>query len=188
VIAILLAALLAAPTSGAAPRPTLALSRDLTPAELAERVDAYLNTIDVPIEPDEWRALGPAAAARLEQLARSPDALPTRRAKAVWGLVFISGSSASGVLAELAARDGEELPVRLAAVRGLGAALPAGQLQARLGPVLERAADPRVRATAAAVLVERTAGGACALVRGRAAVEEGAARSLFAPATEACGH
>jgi hypothetical protein len=153
VISALLALLLSAPLPAPPPREPLAC-RELTDAERRERIDSYLRTIDVPVDPDAWTALGPGAAPVLEEIARDPRALPTRRAQAVSALAIVSGASASALLAELAAREDEPITVRLSAVRGLAAVTAPDRLPDVLRPVLEGARDPRIRAAAARHLAD----------------------------------
>jgi len=182
-----LTALLLAAQPAAAPRRAAPLAcHELTAAEVRDRVDSYLRAIDVEIDADEWRALGPAAVPLLETVARDPAALPTRRAHALSALALLAGPSSAELLGSIAAREDEPLGVRLAAVRGLGAATAAGGLTAALRPILEAARDPRLRAAAARQLAERDAGAGCALVLARARAEEERARAFFGPALDAC--
>ena len=154
-ILFLLVALLAAPLlPGRLPRGP-ALSRELDETQLRQRVDACLRSIDDPITPDEWRALGPRAAVLLEEIVRDPAALPTRRAQALWGLVALVGPSALPSLSALAGREEEPLVVRLAAVRALAALSPLDRLEATLRPLLARDAAPGVRKAAAEELARR---------------------------------
>jgi hypothetical protein len=187
-IAIALSALLLSaprlpPVAPASP----AVCLDLTDAQLAERVGDYLKVIDVPIDPDQWRALGPRAAPLLEQIVNDPGALPTRRAQALWALVQITGLQAQGQLGRLALREDQPFVLRQAAVRGLAAVAAPGQLEAALRPIMERAGDGRLRAAAAHELVLRTRGGACALVRAQSDAEAPGDRAYFASAVEGCG-
>lgn len=185
-IACLALLLLAAPPPSLRPAAAPAECRPLGDEELRARVDSFLRALDVPVEPAAWRALGPRAVPLLERAAQEVGALPTRRAQALWGLVHLQGPAATSLAAALAAREGEPLVVRFAAVRGLEAVAPAGALEEALGTLLERAADARLRALSAQVLARRAKGAACARVRTRAAREEAGARPLFAAALEAC--
>lgn len=178
--------LLSAPISGTPQRPATLSCLELTDAQLRDRIDALLRSIDVPIAPDEWRALGPRASGVLEAIARDSEALPTRRAQALWGLVHIASPSASAVLSRVAAREDEPFAVRHAAVRGLGVVSSSEELLALLRPVLEKARDARLRAAAAEQLAHRAGGTACGVVRARSAVEPASAQPLFTPAIEAC--
>jgi HEAT repeat protein len=186
-IAFVLAALLLAAAEPSPPAPApAALCRDLTAAELEQRVETLLHSIDAPILPEEWQALGSRAVALLQRIASDRGALPTRRAQALWGLAHLAGPAAAPALNRLAGREGEPLAVRLAAVRALGAVTSPGQVEAVLAPILERALDARVRAGAAEQLVRRTSGAACPLVKARAAAEGPTGRALLAPAVEGC--
>jgi len=178
----ILAALVLSATPAAAP-----VSQNLTDAELSDRVDAYLRTIDEPVTPDEWRALGPKAIPLLEGIAADPRALPTTRAQALWALIYLEGARASQVLRRAAQEESLPLSVRLAGVRGLAAVTPPETLEQTLRPVLEGANDARVRAVAAERLVKNGTGNSCELVRARAAVEDANGKALLAPAIEACG-
>jgi hypothetical protein len=182
-LALLLSAPRAAPLVPASPSVCL----DLTDAQLAERVGDYLKVIDVPIDPDQWRALGPRAAPLLEQIVSDSSALPTRRAQALWALVQITGLQAQGQLGRLALQGDQPFVLRQAAVRGLAAVAAPWKLEAALRPVMERAGDGRLRAAAAHELVLRTRGGACALVRAQTDAEAPGDRAYFAPAMEGCG-
>lgn len=177
-IAIALAALVAAPVPRV-PAPGEFVSRQLTDAELRDRVDTFLRTIDVPVEREQWLALGPRAAPLLEQIARDPSELPTRRAQAVTALAWIGGARVNDLLAGLAASEAEPLGVKLAAVRGLAT-------EAALRPLLQGSLDVRVRAVAAEQLVEKSAGKACDAVVAHAAGEDVAARPVFARAVARC--
>jgi HEAT repeat protein len=158
-IASMLAALLLAPPVGAAPAaPQAAVCLELSTVELERRVDAYLQAIDVAIDPEQWRALGPKAAPLLEQIASDPVALPTRRAQALWGLVHVAGPQASTVLGQLASREDQPFVVRHAAVRGLGQVASPEQLEGALRPIQQNALDARLRAAAAEELVRRSGG------------------------------
>jgi HEAT repeat protein len=161
--------------------------RERTDAELRARIDAYLRTIDVPVDADDWLALGPDAAPMLAAIARDPRALPTRRAQALAALAIVSGPGASPLLGELAAGEDEPLGVRLSAVRGLAGVPAPEKLQPALRPLLESARDVRIRAAAARGLAERVPEPACAAIRARAAAEDPGPRAYFGPALEACG-
>jgi hypothetical protein len=182
----LLALLLAFPVPPAPSSLHEPACRELSDSEIAERIDAFLRSIDVPIGPDDWLALGPRAAAPLEGIARDRSALPTRRAKALSALALIAGSSAAGTLAELASAEGEPVAVRLAAVRGIAQAAPPDGLVDAMRPILDGAGDVRVRATAARQLADRASARGCAHVLERAGAEDEIGRALFRPAVESC--
>src|SRR4051812_13158374 len=71
---------------------------EMTDAELRSSVQSYLGSIDTIITGDRWRALGPKAAAILEELATDESKLPTRRARAVEGLSFVGSRGAPGLM------------------------------------------------------------------------------------------
>ncbi len=156
------------------------------PDDVRSAVEAYLGSIDTPIGADRWRALGPAAAPILEEIARDPDRLPTRRARALEGLSFVGSPGAAALMVELLGRETEPPVVRTSALRGAGALVDASRLLAVVRPVLERAADAHVRAAAAEVLARRAPREGCAPVRDQAAREPSDRRLAFARALRAC--
>jgi hypothetical protein len=181
--ALLLSAPHVAPLAPASPVVCL----DLTDAQLAERVGDYLKVIDVRIDPDQWRALGPKAAPLLEQVASDPGALPTRRALALWALVQITGLQAQDLLGRLALKEDQPFVLRQAAVRGLATVAAPGDVETALRPIMERAGDSRLRAAAAHELVRRTGGNACTLVLTRISGEPLRERAFFTRVLEICG-
>jgi len=162
-------------------------AQDLSDAEVESRVRTYLGAIDTPISADRWRALGPRAVAPLEAVLRDPNALPSRRAKAVEALSVVGGARARQLVLETARAEQEPFGVRASALRGAPRVLPAKELARQLRPVMERAEDPTIRATAAEVLARHAAKSSCAAVRAQASREEGEARGQFANAIERCG-
>jgi HEAT repeat protein len=151
--------------------------------EVRESVEALLGS-RAAVSPERWRRLGPRALPVLESIAGDPKALPTRRARAVEGLVALGSSRAPSLLTRLAQSDDEPFVVRLAAVRGAGRALSAPRRLSALRPVLEKAPDAHLRAAAAEVLARHPSG--CEAVRAQADRESGAARSKFAAALRRC--
>ncbi len=117
----------------AAEQPAPGPARTLTDAEVQDRVEAYLGTIDTRASTEDWRALGARGAAVLEQVAQDPRTLPTRRAKAVAGLSAIGASTSGDVLVSLARSEQAPLTVRLAAVDGAPFVIPAPRLAAARG-------------------------------------------------------
>jgi hypothetical protein len=158
----------------------------LAPTQVRAQVDAYLDSIDTPITPEQWRALGPEGARALESAAQDQKRLPTRRARAVSALAVVGSPHASKVVVALARRESEKPVVRMSALQAAGQLLSPADLMATVKPVLETAKDPHVRATAAAVLVKRTPQDGCALVRGHAAREREELRPSFERALAAC--
>ena len=181
---VLLASLLLAlpPARNPAPPEQASPQQQLTDAEIRERIETFLGTIDTPISPEQWRALGPRGAAVLEQMAQDPKAFPTRRAKAVTGLSAIGAPSSSSVLLALAGSSQTPLTVRLSAVHGAPDVVPPAQLATALKPVLEGADNPNVRAAAAEVLSRH---GGCSLVRAQARREDDQLR--LQRALQSCG-
>src|SRR3954453_12286481 len=98
-IVLFLAALLALPRpKQPAPEPGLTQpAPQLTDAEIRERVNTYLGTIDTPIRAERWRALGPRAADVLTSIAIDGEEFPSRRAQAVHGLVMAAPEQAAAV-------------------------------------------------------------------------------------------
>ncbi len=193
-----LALALAAPGTPArnrpASRPTstsaaeAAPAADLSDAEVAERVRTYLGAIDSPVRADQWRALGTAAVPVLEAVAKDPEALPTRRAKAVGALSVLGGTRARRVVLDVARSEEAPFAVRASALDGAGHLLAAKDLVRELRPVMEKAADAPVRATAAEILARHAPRSTCGAVRAQAARERDDGRSSFGAALERCGH
>jgi hypothetical protein len=163
---------------GAPAQPAQALTDD----EIRQRIRTYMGSIDTPIGPERWQALGPRGAGILEQMAQDPNEFPTSRAKAVNGVAAIGSPAAPGLMITLARSEDAPLIVRLTAVRGAEKVVPASQLVAALKPVLETAKDGHVRRAAAEVLSEH---GGCALVRAQAGREDEPAR--LKNALRSCG-
>lgn len=144
----------------------------LSPDELRKTVDAYLGTIDTPIAPSRWQALGPAAAPLLERVLDDRGAFPSRRAKALDGLVSAAPDRAAPRLGALAQSEEEPVVVRVAALHGAARLLPAHKLVTALRPVLEHAREPGLRAQAAELLARHGRSAGCQAVRAQAAHEE----------------
>ena len=167
-IPIFLAALLCAPVSD---RPSQQSASPVAQGDdqIRQRIDTYLGSIDVPVRPAQWRALGPRGAEILESIAKDPEVLPTRRAKALDGLSAIESPTAADTMLGLAKDEQTPLAVRLSAVRGAARMVPAAQVAPALQPILQSAQNPHVRAAAADALSSR---GGCAMVRAQAARED----------------
>jgi hypothetical protein len=157
----------------------------LTGEALRGRIEAYLGSIDTPIGADRWRALGPEAAGVLASHAISASELPTRRARALAGLVAVGGPRAEQVIADLARKDGEPYVVRLAAMRGAADILPEKHAAALLRPLMEKAPEPRLRAVAAEALA-RGSRAACPAVEAQADREKPEERVRFERALARC--
>jgi hypothetical protein len=162
-------------------------SADTTPLQHDDprgAVDALLGSRDGAVSPERWRKLGPRAAPILEGIAADGLALPTRRARALEGVVALRSPHAAALVVKLAQSEAEPFVVRLAAVRGAGRVLrPARQLPALL-PALEKASDPHLRAAAAEVLSHQPAG--CAAVRAQALRETAETRGAFEASIGRC--
>jgi hypothetical protein len=182
-----LAVLLAVRVPAPPPQPSdAAPANEMSDADLRAQIDAYLGTIDTPIRPAQWVALGPRANPILEGIVRQADEMPTRRAKAIDGLACLDGPNAPALFSEVARETDEPVTVRFAAVRGLAQVTPAQRAAAALRPILQTANDSRVRAVAAEQLARRTNGKSCDLVRTQAARESRTGRAHFARALSLC--
>ena len=159
----------------------------LSDAEVAERAVAYLGAIDRPVSAEAWRALGPGAVAPLEAVARDPQALPTRRARALTALSALGGDRARQVVLDAVRAGQGPYAVRASALRAAGRLLDAKALAAELRPVMEGRAEVALRAAAAEVLARNGGAGGCTAVKKQALRERGAARLGFERALERCG-
>jgi hypothetical protein len=158
----------------------------LSDEEVRQRAEAYLDALDVPVTPDQWRALGPRAVPFLEEVVTNPDGLPSRRAAAVGGLAVIGGNRAREVVLKTAHSGAEPVAVRAAALHGAPRVLTSRELVRELKPVLERASEPATRAAAADVLARHVPRAACSAIRAQAGREaEGEAH--FQRALQRCG-
>jgi HEAT repeat protein len=181
----LLATLLAAP-AGLQNRPPPGTTVTARPERVRAQVESYLDSIDTPVRPDQWRALGPDAAPVLEAIAQDPKKLPTRRARALAALAVVGSPRAPQLIINLAQRESEKSVVRMSALRAAGELLDPAGLVVAVKPVLEGAKDTRVRATAAGVLAKRSPKEGCASVRTQSAREKGDDRAPFARALRDC--
>jgi hypothetical protein len=179
---LLIAALLAGPRVHPGPAPT---TPSLTDDELRAKIHAYLGAIDTPVPEDRWRALGPRAAAVLEPIATDANAMPSRRAKAIDGLVAAAPDRAARLVGKLARDDAQPMVVRVAALHGAAKVLSSARLMTELKPVMERAPEAGMRGEAAEVL-SRAKGG-CEAVRAHAAREKGDDREAYRRALARCG-
>lgn len=186
---LLFAALLAAPKlpHGQHPAPPAETGQEvrLSPQELRERVGGYLGSIDRPISAAEWRALGPQAGDLLEPVATDAQAMPSRRAKALEGLVAAAPDRAAHLVGRLARDEKEPVVLRVAALRGAGDVLSPSRALVELKPVLRSARSAGMRSAAADVLSRRKTG--CAAVREQAAREASEHREAWEPALARCG-
>lgn len=159
---------------------------ELSDADLRAQIESYLGSIDTPIRPQQWAALGPRANPILEEIVRA-NGLPTRRARAIDGLTALNGPGAPALFSDIARNEKEPVTVRLAAVRGLGRVAPEARVSSMLQPLLHEAKDARVRAAAADQLVLRTNGKSCNLVRAQVSRESANGKLHFARALSRCG-
>ena len=184
-IVFLLAALIAAPRAPrASPAPEQPAQEQLSDAELRERVEGYLGAIDRPIGAARWKALGPQAAPLLEAVIADEAQFPSRRAKAVDGLVAAAPDRAAAVVGKLARDERQPSVVRIAAMYGAGQVLPSPKAVSELRPVLRTAKSRGIRAQAAEVLARKQGG--CAEVRGQVEREQAENRDAFARAMKQC--
>jgi hypothetical protein len=175
---ILIAALIAGPAA-VRPRPSQPAAdapiQQLSPAALRAEIDSYLGVIDVPIAVSQWRALGPQAAPILEQIIGDAQAFPSRRAKAVDGLVAAAPDRAAALAPQLLQSESQPVVVRVAALHGAARVLSSAKLLAALKPVLETAKQPGLRKSAADVLARHGKRAGCRAVRAQAEREESGA-------------
>ena len=184
-IALLLAALIAAPRLPRAhPAPEQPAQEQLSDAELRERVEGYLGAIDRPVGAARWKALGPQAAPILEAVIADEAQFPSRRAKAVDGLVAAAPDRAAPLVGKLARDERQPSVVRVAAMHGAGQVLSSAKAVSELRPVLRTAKSRGIRAQAAEVLARKQGG--CAEVRGQVEREQAENRDAFARAMKQC--
>jgi hypothetical protein len=178
--------LVAAPRAprGSPPPQQPVQEEQLSDAELRDRVDTYLGAIDRPIPAARWKALGPRAAPILEEVIADQSQFPSRRAKALDGLVAAAPDRAASLVGKLARDEKQPTVVRVAAVRGAGEVLPPAKAMTELRPVLRGAKSTGMRAHAAEVLA-RKAGG-CAEVQGQVEREPAENRGAFTRAMKQC--
>ena len=183
---ILLATLLATPRlpHGKHEAPPAAADLQLSQDELSARIRGYLGSIDRPISDAEWRALGPRAAQILEPIATDPQALPTRRARALEGVVAVAPDRAVQLVGPISRDENEPVVLRVSAMRGAGALLTPARAIVELKPVLERAQSAGMRSLAADLLSRHKAG--CAAVREQVAREASEHRPAFERALAKC--
>jgi hypothetical protein len=185
VIVLLMAALIAAPRlprTGAAAQPAEQLQ--LSDAELRERVETYLGGIDRGVTSARWKALGPRAAPLLEGVIDDGSQFPSRRAKAVDGLVAVAPDRGAQVVGGLARDEKQPVVVRVAAMHGASQLFPPDRVLSELRPILHTARSMGLRAEAAD-LISRKQGG-CAEVRGQVAREKAEHRGAFGRAMKRC--
>ena len=152
--------------------------------ELEQQIHALLATRDTPVTPQQWRALGPAALPELERLAADHSELPTRRARAIEGMVALGSPRAPKLLVRLARSEDQPYVVRMSAIRGTGSTLSASRQLVALQPVLDGAKDPGLRGVAAEVLSRHAS--SCPAVMAQARRETDEWRSKYKAAVSRC--
>jgi HEAT repeat protein len=180
--AVLLIAHAAAEPSGTAPA---AAKPGSTDAALRSRVETLLGARHG-VTPAQWAKLDPAAIPLLEEIAREPGELPSRRARAVEGLGALRAPGSGPLFVELAQSSREPLALRSAAMRSAAQVLEPGELVGSLRPLLEAASSVQVRAAAADVLARHAPDEGCAAVRGQAARESRERQARFERALRRC--
>ena len=186
-IVVFVAALLAVPRAPrSAPAPEQPVEQEqLSDAELRERIEANLAALDRPATGAEWKALGLPAGPILESIVADESQLPSRRAKALDGLVAADPARASRMVGTIAKDERQPVVVRVAAMRGAGRVLPSARALRELRPVLRSARSAGLRAEAADVLARKQGG--CAEVRDQVARETSEHRLAFTRAMKRCG-
>jgi hypothetical protein len=162
----------------------VAASVTLSDVDVANQVQAYLGSIDTPISAERWQSLGPRGFTALQAIASDAAVLPTRRARAIDGLVQMNATSAATVVLRLANDEAENASVRSAAVRAVGSFMPDAAGDAALSNLVRTANELRVRAVAAELLSRRAGG--CEVVKAQVATERDEARGVFSKATSRC--
>ncbi|MGQ0507787.1 MAG: hypothetical protein ACT4TC_20995 [Myxococcaceae bacterium] len=150
-----------APPSSAS---TVSAADTRTDAEIQDQVQTYLMTIDTPITDANWKSLGDRAVPMLEQITADDAKLPSRRAKAVEGMVAINPVNLEQKLTTLVQNPKMVEMVRWSAMRGLGRVVEPSRLVQLLNPSLEDA-DFRTRAVAAETLAKHAPTLACQSIR-----------------------
>jgi HEAT repeat protein len=159
----------------------------LSDAEIRSRVNTYLGSIDTPISARQWQALGPRAAAVLKETALNPQALPSRRARAISALSIVGGQEEADTVSTLSRSPQEPFVVRLAALRATGKMVPTDRLLPILKPVLEGAKDQRLRRAAAEVLTRKIPEAACPSVVAQSEREDELGKTQLKAALKNCG-
>lgn len=157
-------------------------SNTLSDDDVKQQVTALLGNIDTPMPHETWRGLGPRGAALLLATLDDPQALPTRRARAIDGLSAMNWQEATPKLSSLAVTETENRAVRFAAIRAVSALSPDDNQS--LLTVVKGAQDARVRALAAEMLSHRAGG--CDAVAQQLRAETDETRAFFERAKRQC--
>jgi hypothetical protein len=155
-------------------------------AEVRDRVEALLGSIDTRLPPSAWTGIGPEAAPVLAAIARDEGRMPSTRARAVAALAAVDPAAGERVSRDLAEAPGAPPTVRQAAVRALGHLLDPAALVSALAPVLRGGDGLALRAAAAETLARRAPALACADVVDQAALEGAPDRPAFERAVALC--
>jgi hypothetical protein len=176
-IALLASVLLSAPVMPDAAVPS---------AEVRERVEALLGTIDRAIPASSWKALGPAALQLLEEIAASEDRMPSTRSMALGALGAVDPARAEPLARALVDAPDAPPTVRETAVRTLGRVLSPVQLRAALAPALRAAHPVGLRSVAAETLARHGGQEACAEVMDQVSLERAVDHPRFERAAALC--
>jgi hypothetical protein len=176
-IALLSAVLLSAPVMSDAA---------VSSAEVRERVEALLGTIDRAIPADRWKALGPAAIPVLAEIVASEGQMPSTRSMALGALGAVDPARAEALARALVDAPDAPLTVRETAVRTLGRVLSPVQLRAALAPALRAAHPVGLRSVAAETLARHGGLEACAEVMDQVSLERAVDHPRFERAAALC--
>lgn len=155
-------------------------------AEVRERVEALLGTIDRAIPAARWKALGPGAIPVLAEIAASEGQMPSTRSMALGALGAVDAARAETIARALVDAPDSPLTVRETAVRTLGRVLSPVQLRAALAPALRAAHPVGLRSVAAETLARHGGREACAEVLDQVSLEPSADRPRFERAAALC--
>ncbi|MFN0063923.1 MAG: hypothetical protein ACKVPX_15560 [Myxococcaceae bacterium] len=170
-------------TGGALAQSTDSSAQD---AAQAGQIDGYLGAIHSPPGADTWRALGPAALARLREHLDNPQAQPTLRARAADALATVGGPQDADRLAAWATDATAPQLLRERALVAAHALLTPAAGHSMVLRALDDARSPGLRAAAAGLLARTPNADGCNLLRARAAQQAGKDRVLFKRALKLC--
>lgn len=155
-------------------------------AEVRERVEALLGTIDRAIPAARWKALGPEAIPVLAEIVASEGQMPSTRSMALGALGAVDPARAEALARALVDAPDAPLTVRETAVRTLGRVLSPVQLRAALAPALRAAHPVGLRSVAAETLARHGGRDACAEVMDQVSLERAADHPRFERAAALC--
>lgn len=162
-------------------------TRDLN--ETALQIRAYLGSIDTPISPEQWRALGAQAIPQLETIATNLKELPTQRAKAMEGLAAFGSSvdqPTAQFLLRIANDDSQVFTVRRTALYAYGEVAKKEQLLSTVKPLMEHSTDHRLRFQAAQLLVRHAPSDACDSIKVQSTHEKAEVHHRWHQLTREC--